>query len=55
MVPQESIWVLDTDMVDGQAQKRLLITLAKPPLSEPEKKWKKGKPQDNRAKQVCDM
>lgn len=45
----ECSWYLEDD-VDGQGEKckMLTVTLAKPPLSEDEIKWKKGKRQDNK-------
>eukprot|EP00887_Chlorella_sp_A99_P002814 scaffold6.g2814.t1 len=48
--PLQCMWSLDEDCdAAGERCKVLMITLVKPPLSEEEVTWKKGRRQDNRA------
>ncbi|KAK9810351.1 hypothetical protein WJX72_009272 [[Myrmecia] bisecta] len=50
--PTESMWSLDEEEdAAGEAIKTLMVSLVKPPLTEDEIMWKKGKRMDHRAKE----
>lgn len=45
----DCLWSLDEEEVDGEEVRILMLTLAKPPLTQDEELWKKGRRQDNLA------
>lgn len=50
--PGECMWSLDEDWdAAGQRCKVLMVSLVRPPLTEEEVVWRKGRRQDNRAKE----
>ncbi|KAL6778128.1 hypothetical protein ACKKBG_A17025 [Auxenochlorella protothecoides x Auxenochlorella symbiontica] len=47
----ECLWSLDEEELGGEAVRILMVTLARPELTEEEITWKKGQRQDNRSKE----